>query len=136
MPFVRISLRKELKDETKNLISEAVHQSLIQEFHIPKNDYFHIIEELGSNQIKYPQTYLGISHSENMVFIQIVAGTGRSNEQKEKLYSEIGKRISSETDIMINDIIIILIENGGYTNWSFGMGEIQKPPHLKTITSE
>ncbi len=130
MPFVRISLRKELSDQTKDLISKAVHQSLIQEFFIPEDDYFHVIEELDARQIRYPKEYLGVSHSENIIFIQITAGSGRTGEQKRKLYSEIGKRISSVTEILINDIIIILIENGTYLNWSFGMGEIQKPPHI------
>lgn len=130
MPFVRISLRKEVSREIKDKISVSIHQSLIQEFFIPEKDYFHVIEELDGDQIKYPGEYLGIAHSNNMVFIQIIAGSGRTEEQKRKLYAEIGKRISSDTEILINDIIIILVENGSYQNWSFGMGEIQKPPHL------
>lgn len=130
MPFVRISLRKGLGNEIRNVISEAIHKSLIQEFLIPENDYFHVIEELEASLIKYPQEYLDISHTENIVFIQIVAGSGRTEEQKKKLYAEIGRRISSKTEILINDIIIILIENGTYINWSFGMGEIQKTTHI------
>jgi len=130
MPFVRISLRKELTDEIKDLISKAIHQSLIQEFFIPENDYFHVIEELDASQMKYPKEYLGVIHTDNIVFIQITAGSGRTEEQKRNLYAEIGKRISTQTEILINDIIIILVENGTYLNWSFGMGEIQKPSHI------
>ncbi len=33
--------------------------------------------------------------------------------------------------ILKNDIIIILLENNGSENWSFGNGEIQEPKHLK-----
>jgi len=130
MPFVRISLRKEVPEETGNKISQAIHQSLIQEFNIPVDDYFHVIERLDASQIKYPKEYLGVSHSDNVVFIQITAGSGRTEEQKRKLYAEIGKRISFSTEILINNIIIILVENGSYINWSFGMGEIQKPSHI------
>lgn len=131
MPFVRISLRKDMEDEMKDMISKAVHESLIQEFHIPKDDYFHVIEELDIRQIKYPANYLNISHNSNIVFVQIIAATGRTEEQKRKLYAEIGRKISSTTEILINDIIIILIENGTYLNWSFGMGEIQEITHIK-----
>lgn len=130
MPFVRISLRKDLADSTKEKISDVVHDALVQEFRIPQNDYFHIIEELDAHQIKYPKEYLSISHSDNIVFIKIVAATGRSVEQKRKLYSEIGHGISKNTNIRIEDIIIILIENDGYNNWSFGNGEMQKPKHI------
>lgn len=130
MPFVRISLHKGLDNATSDKISLAIHQALIHNFLIPENDYFHIIERLDKEQIKHPDTYLGIDHSDNILFIQIIAGSGRTEEQKRKLYSEIAERISSTTEIKINDIIIILIENGSYHNWSFGKGEIQKPPHI------
>lgn len=131
MPFVRISLPKKLSLETKNKISESIHQSLIEEFHIPTDDYFHIIEELESHQIKYPESYLGISHSEEIVYVQIIAGQGRTLEQKKKLYQQIANRISSSTPILMNNVIIVLLENNGLENWSFGNGEIQEPKHLK-----
>jgi len=131
MPFVRISLPKKLSLETKNTISASIHESLIAEFNIPKDDYFHVIEELEPHQIKYPESYLGISHSEDIIYVQITAGQGRKLEQKKKLYHQIAKRISTSTEILINNVIIVLLENNGLENWSFGNGEIQIPTHLK-----
>lgn len=131
MPFVRISLPKKLSLATKNNISEAIHQSLIAEFHIPSADYFHVIEELEQHQIKYPESYLGISHSEEIIYVQITAGQGRTVEQKKKLYHQIATRIAATTAILINNVIIVLLENNGLENWSFGNGEIQEPTHLK-----
>ncbi|MFH6995408.1 tautomerase family protein [Flavobacterium sp. FlaQc-48] len=131
MPFVRISLPKKLSQETKNNISASIHQSLIAEFHIPEADYFHVIEELAPHQIKYPESYLGISHSQDIIYVQITAGQGRSLDQKKKLYHQIATRISASTEILINNIIIILLENNGLENWSFGNGEIQEQKHLK-----
>ncbi|OCB73374.1 tautomerase family protein [Flavobacterium piscis] len=131
MPFVRISLPKKLSLETKNTISASIHESLIAEFNIPKDDYFHVIEELEPHQIKYPESYLGISHSEDIIYVQITAGQGRTLEQKKKLYHQITTRISTSTEILINNVIIVLLENNGLENWSFGNGEIQIPTHLK-----
>lgn len=131
MPFVRISLPKKLSLETKNTISQSIHESLIAEFNIPQDDYFHVIEELEPHQIKYPESYLGISHSEDIVYIQITAGQGRTVEQKKKLYHQIASRIAASTEITINNVIIVLLENNGLENWSFGNGEIQEPKHLK-----
>lgn len=133
MPFVRISLPKKLSLETKNTISESIHNSLIQEFNIPTDDYFHVIEELENHQIKYPESYLGIAHSEEIIYVQITAGQGRTVEQKKKLYHQIAIRISSSTPILINNVIIVLLENNGLENWSFGNGEIQEPKHLKKL---
>ncbi|MBF7092121.1 tautomerase family protein [Flavobacterium sp. ALJ2] len=131
MPFVRISLPKKLSQETKENISISIHESLIQEFNIPEDDYFHVIEELEVTQIKFPKSYLGITHSENIIYVQITAGQGRTKEQKAKLYTQIATRVSSTTEILKNDIIIMLLENNGSENWSFGNGEIQEPKHLK-----
>lgn len=130
MPFVRISLRKDLDTYSKEKISASIHEALVKEFRIPENDYFHVIEELESYQIKYPKEYLGLSHSDNIIFIQIVAATGRTIDQKKLLYAEIGKKISEATMIDIRDIIIVLLENEAHENWSFGNGEIQKPTHI------
>ncbi len=131
MPFVRISLPKKLSLETKNNISTSIHHALIEEFHIPKDDYFHVIEELEKHQIKYPESYLGISHSEEIIYVQIIAGQGRTLEQKKKLYHQIATKIAASTEILINNVIILLVENNGLENWSFGNGEIQEPKHLK-----
>jgi phenylpyruvate tautomerase PptA (4-oxalocrotonate tautomerase family) len=133
MPFVRISLPKKLSLETKNNISAAIHQSLIEEFNIPKDDYFHVIEELETHQIKYPESYLGVPHSEEIVYIQIIAGQGRTLEQKKKLYNQIATKISTSTTLLINNVIIVLLENNGLENWSFGNGEIQESAHLKKL---
>lgn len=130
MPLVRISLRKDLSDRTKSTVSEIIHRELIKEFRIPENDYFHIIEELEPRQLIYPKEYLGIVHSDQLVFIQIIAGLGRTVTQKRALYAEIAKGISEETIIKSEDVIITLIENDGYANWSFGNGESQKPTHI------
>ena len=130
MPFVRISLPKSSSQETKNNVSLSVHHALIQEFNIPENDYFHIIEELEPKQIKFPETYLEVAHTSDIVFIQIIAGQGRTVEQKKGLYREIAERIANSTTITKNNIIIVLVENEGRQNWSFGNGEIQEPKHF------
>lgn len=104
----------------------------MDEFNVPPDDYFHVIEELESTQLYYPKNYLGIAHTGNMVYIQITAGSGRSYEQKEKLYAAIANRIAAETPVSVNDVIILLVENGGKENWSFGEGKIQNLSHIKT----
>lgn len=102
----------------------------MQEFNIPENDYFQVIEELNSSHRRYPKSYLGIAHTDQIVFIQIFAAHGRSPDQKKKLYAQIARRIASSTPITADDVIILLVENEGATNWSFGRGEIQEMKHL------
>lgn len=135
MPLVRISLRRELPDESKECISQTIHAALMDAFNIPANDYFHVIEELDAEQIRYPQRYLGVSHSNNMIYVQIIAGTGRTAEQKKQLYGLIASGIAAKTNVSANDVIIVLVENGGKENWSFGKGEIQELAHINPAST-
>lgn len=131
MPFVRISLLKTLTADAKDKISKAVHSALMAEFNVPADDYFHVIDELDATQLYYPKNYLQIAHSGNMVYVQITAGSGRSYEQKERLYAAIANGIAAETPVLVHDVIIVLVENGGKENWSFGDGKIQNLNHIK-----
>jgi len=133
MPFVRISLPDSLSDQTKQTISTCVHSSLVAEFKIPVGDFFHVLEELKPSQLLHPKHYLGIDHTDNIVVVQITAAAGRSLEQKQRLYSAIAQSISLKTEILKSDVIIILTENNGQENWSFGNGVIQPAKHLKNL---
>lgn len=131
MPFVRISLPEQFSADTKSNISTAVHHSLITAFNVPEDDYFHIIEDLRPEQMRFPQSYLGVEHTADIVFVQITAAQGRSVDQKRLLYKTIADKITATTSVTKNNVIIILNENDGFQNWSFGNGEIQEPKHLK-----
>jgi len=130
MPLVRISLSKRHTQETQKGISLAVHQSLANVFGIPNDDYFQIIEELELHQLKFPENYLDISHTADIVYIHIIAGQGRTVEIKRQLYAEIADRIVNSTPITKNNIIILLQEINVKENMSFGNGEIQELKHL------
>ncbi len=132
MPFVRISLLKTVSASDKEKISKAVHHALMNEFNVPLNDYFHVIEELDASQLYYPESYLNINHTGNMVFVNIFAASGRTYAQKEKLYATIAGSIAAETAILIHDVFIVLVENGTKENWSFGDGKIQDITHVKS----
>jgi len=129
MPLVRISLPEGLSAETKTKVSQSVHNALMQEFHIPADDYFHVIEEVSKENLIYPESYLGIDHTSSMIFVQITAAQGRTSEQKKALYAQIAQNISASTEIRKEDILIVLLENNR-ENWSFGNGEVQHFTHI------
>jgi len=129
MPLVRITLSESYELETTNHISQAIHHALIQEFNIPKDDYFHIIEKLPDTQLQFPKEYLAIKHTTAIIFIQIIAAVGRTVVQKQRLYKRISENIEASTGINPQEIIISMIENEK-ENWSFGNGELQAFNHI------
>lgn len=129
MPLVRITLSEKHNIATQNLISSAIHRALIDEFLISENDFFHIIENTGPSQLHFPQEYLSISHTSDIIIIQIIAARGRDGLQKRNLYRAISFNISALTNVSPKDIIIMLLENTK-DNWSFGNGEMQDFNHV------
>ncbi|WP_428603632.1 tautomerase family protein [Sedimenticola sp.] len=124
MPFVRITLAKGRSATFKQQISHAVHQALIEAFGIPEDDRFQVIEELEPENMVFPPRYMGIPHSERMIYIQITAKEGRSAERKQALYRTLAALIAQQGDQSSDDLVITLVENDA-ANWSFGRGEAQ-----------
>lgn len=56
---------------------------------------------------------------------------GSSIAQKRNLYKQIAERIERVTEITKNNLFIVVLENTGAENWSFGNGEIQELKHIK-----
>jgi phenylpyruvate tautomerase PptA (4-oxalocrotonate tautomerase family) len=124
MPFVQISLGQQTTGEIKKKISSSIHESLIEVFKIPQDDLFQVIREVPAQDLIYPESYMGIPHTGNIVYIEIIARAGRTPEMKKALYKAIATRISDSTPISIDDVFIVLVENTT-ENWSFGQGIAQ-----------
>jgi phenylpyruvate tautomerase PptA (4-oxalocrotonate tautomerase family) len=124
MPFVKISLAQHLTDSTKKDISLAVHESLMEHFNIPLDDYFQVIHEIRAADLLYPESYFNVPHSSSIVYIEITARYGRTVEMKKALYRAIADRIAACTLISVNDVFIVLTEVAA-ENWSMGQGLAQ-----------
>ena len=124
MPFVQIYLGDHLTQKNKKDISLAIHQSLMDNFHIPADDYFQVINAVAAGDILYPGSYFGVPHSPNLLYIRITARSGRTVEMKQSLYKNIAERIAAATPVSADDVVIIFVENES-ADWSFGRGIAQ-----------
>jgi phenylpyruvate tautomerase PptA (4-oxalocrotonate tautomerase family) len=124
MPFVQINLPAALSPAEKKDVSLCIHESLVDIFNVPLNDYFHVINEVQPENLIYPESYLNVTHTANLLYIYITCGTGRTVAMKQALYARIADKISQRTSISKNDVIIVLNETA-WENWSFGQGNAQ-----------
>lgn len=124
MPFVQIHLPQHLTDHIKETISLSVHESLVETFNVPADDYFQVINALSPVHLRVTGSYMDIPHTADMVYVHITARAGRTTEMKQRLYTAIAEKISTRTEILINDVMIILSENQPDC-WSFGQGIAQ-----------
>ncbi|MFS2173738.1 tautomerase family protein [Priestia megaterium] len=128
MPFVNVYYPECLLNDKKlKEVSNCIHQSLIQHFHIPKDDYFQLFLPYPSHHFFYDSQYLlenGGKRTDQMIYISITCGQGRTIQQKKKLYQSIAEELSTHLNISTNNIFITLNETP-LENWSFGQGIAQ-----------
>ncbi len=124
MPFTQISLRKGKSLEYRRELMEEVYLAMRESINIPENDRFAIVTELEDGNFNNSGAYLGISRTEDIVYIQITLNTGRTTDQKKQLYAKIAERLSTNLCIRKEDVVISLIEVSPQ-DWSLGNGEAQ-----------
>lgn len=121
MPLVRIDIIKGRTAEQRRVLGEAVHRALVETIGVPEADRFQVIGEHEANELVYDRNYLGIKRGDGIVVVQITLSSGRSLEQKRRLYRRITENLAY-LDVRPEDVWINLIEVAR-ENWSFGLGE-------------
>jgi len=124
MPFTRVSLRRGKPAAYRKALLDGIYRALRAVFDVPENDRFMVISEHDEPDFGYPAEYLGISHSADIVLIQITISNTRPRSQKQALYREILAELAKDPGVKGEDIVINLVEVLP-ENWSFGNGIAQ-----------
>ncbi len=123
MPLVRIDLPAQTTPQAMRAVADAVHHALVTAFGIPVADRFQTITRRSADEMICSSEYLGIAHTDEVVFVQITMAP-RSLELKKAVFQEIASSIARETHFKSDDVIINLVESAR-ENWSFGNGVAQ-----------
>jgi len=124
MPLVRISLMQGTTPEYRKAISDGVHRAMIEALQVPEDDRFQVITEHLPGGLIYNKEYLGVAHTDRVVFVQITLSAGRKPPQKRKLYKRMAELLKESPGLDPAELIINLVEVV-WENWSFGNGEAQ-----------
>jgi len=124
MPLVRISLREGKPAAYRRAIADGVHRAMVETINVPALDRFQIITEHTPESLIYDPTYLGISRTDDVVFVQITLNAGRSTDQKRALFSRATRLLEESPGVRPQDVLISLVEVTR-ENWSFGHGQAQ-----------
>ena len=124
MPLVRINLPQNTTPPDVSAISTAVHNALVATFNVPEPDRFQAIHRHSDEELVCSPEFLGVKHSDHVVFVQISCSPGRSLDMKKALYAKIASDIVHSSSFKAEDVIINLLETNR-ENWSFGLGVAQ-----------
>ena len=128
MPLARISHLAGKSPAQIRAMSAGIQAALVAHFNVPANDLFQIItEHAGSETLISASSFLDISHTSNLVYVQITISEGRTVAMKKALFYDIAHHLARDCGVRKEDVIITLIE-GKRENWSFGNGLMQFPP--------
>jgi phenylpyruvate tautomerase PptA (4-oxalocrotonate tautomerase family) len=124
MPLVRIDLRRGKPSAYRKAICEGIYRAMSESFGVPKDDRFMIVNEHDADNFVYPESYLGIAHTDSLVIIQITANDTRTVEQKQAFYARVAALLAEDPGLRKEDVFINLVEVKK-ENWSFGNGVAQ-----------
>ena len=124
MPLVRINLPQNTLVTDMQAVSNAVHNALVATFNVPEPDRFQAIHKHNPEELICTPEFLGVEHSQHMVFVQISCSPGRSLEMKKALFAKVANNIAHTSNFKAEDVIINLLETSR-ENWSFGLGIAQ-----------
>lgn len=124
MPLTRVSLRRGKPPAYRKTILEGVHKALQDTFAVPKDDQFMLVNELDEADFLHSRSYLGISHSDDFVVIELAVSDTRGVAEKKALYRRIVDLLAADPGLKPEDVFINLVEVKR-ENWSFGNGVAQ-----------
>jgi phenylpyruvate tautomerase PptA (4-oxalocrotonate tautomerase family) len=125
MPFVRVSyLEGQYTDKELPVISQNIMNALIEHFNVPENDYFQVFHAHKKSEFYYSKDYLNVFRTDQLLYIQITLGSGRSRDQKRSFYKRLAELLSAQCKISEEDVFVTLIETE-LEDWTFGKGLAQ-----------
>jgi 4-oxalocrotonate tautomerase len=124
MPLVRIDLRRGKTPAYKKAICDGIYRAMREAFDVPEDDRFMVVGEHDADNFVYAKSYLGISHTDDLVIIQITANDTRTVEQKQAFFARVAALLAENPGLRREDVFINLVECKK-ENWSFGNGVAQ-----------
>lgn len=111
MAQVKIYTKKGISKERKWMLSDAIHESLMETLGLPADKKFQRFILLDEEDFIYPK-----DRSDAYTIIELLMFEGRTKETKKGLIRSLIKRITDALDIEARDIEITIIETPK-SNW-------------------
>jgi 4-oxalocrotonate tautomerase family enzyme len=111
MAQVKIYTKKGISKERKRMLSDAIHESLMETLALPADKKFQRFMLLESEDFIYPD-----DRGNAYMIIELIMFEGRSTETKKELIRTLIKKTTDALDVEARDIEITIIETPK-SNW-------------------
>ena len=132
MPFVKIHVLEGRYDEARlDRVSSAIQQALRAELGAAPDELFHIIHVLPPAQFRHTRSFLGLTYSDDLIWLELTLITGRlAKDKRLGLLKALNDRIVDAAQISSDDLVITFFETAE-ENISFGRGFAQRADNSK-----
>jgi 4-oxalocrotonate tautomerase len=124
VPLVRVDLVHGKPEGYRREIGAVIYDAMIETLGVPLDDRFQVIAEHPRENFVFDPGYLGITRTEDCVFIQVTLNAGRTVDVKRAFYRAVADGLHQRLGLRREDVFIGLVEVQK-ENWSFGNGEAQ-----------
>jgi phenylpyruvate tautomerase PptA (4-oxalocrotonate tautomerase family) len=121
---VRVDLVHGKPADYRREIGAVIYDAMIETLGVPLDDRFQVITEHPREDFVFDPGYLGITRTEDCVFIQVTLNAGRTVDVKRAFYRAVADGLHQRLGLRREDVFIGLVEVQK-ENWSFGNGEAQ-----------
>jgi 4-oxalocrotonate tautomerase len=121
MPLIHISLRSGKSAAYRRAIFDGLYRAMREGLGVPEDNQFMTITEHDAANFRYGASYLGVSRSDDLVYIQITVFNTRTPEQKKALFRRTVELLGENPGIRSEDVFINVLE-AAKENWSLGHG--------------
>jgi phenylpyruvate tautomerase PptA (4-oxalocrotonate tautomerase family) len=121
---VRVDLVHGKPEDYRREIAAVIYDAMIETLGVPLDDRFQVITEHPRENFVFDPGYLGITRTEDCVFIQVTLNAGRTVDVKRAFYRAVADGLHQRLGLRREDVFIGLVEVQK-ENWSFGNGEAQ-----------
>jgi phenylpyruvate tautomerase PptA (4-oxalocrotonate tautomerase family) len=121
---VRVDLVHGKPEDYRRKIGAVIYDAMIETLGVPLDDRFQVITEHPRENFVFDPGYLGITRTEDCVFIHVTLNAGRTVDIKRAFYRAVADGLHQRLGLRREDVFIGLVEVQK-ENWSFGNGEAQ-----------
>lgn len=123
MPLMKVDLIKGREREEIEQILNISYEVMLDTFKAPKGDRYQIVNQHEDYEMQILDTGLGVERTKDVIVFTIITRP-RTQQQKQRFYSEMTNKLHDHMRIRKEDIMFSLIENTD-EDWSFFNGEAQ-----------
>ena len=117
--IVRIDFSTTQTPEFGKAVAAVVDRVMTEVLSVPARENFIVCQAHEAGMLLHDPENTSQERLGKIVFIQVTLNQGRTDELKDKFFSELTSRIAAETGALPQNVFINLVEVAK-TNWSFG----------------